>query len=336
MSRAAGRPDPRSAGPRPPRRRLLGLALAGIVLSSGMASAQSPGSLRLVVPYAPGGVGDLLARTLAERVTAAGGPRVLVDNRPGGGTVIGAQSVLQAPADGQTLLLVAASFVINAHLLARPPFDPLKDFAPVTLLGSNPHLLVVHPAVPATDLRSFLAWARERQGAATFASFGNGSSGHLAFALLARRAGIAMAHVPYKGGGPAMQDLVAGQVDAMLTDLPQAVPLVKAGKLRAIALAQRTRDETLPATPTMDEAGLQGFESRSWYGLVARAGTPPDIVARLNAAFVAALREPGVRAKLEQAGLDLAGTSAPAFAEFLDAESARYAEAVRVSGARLD
>ena len=321
------------------RRPLLRAALAGAALAPLAplgAFAQAPGTVRLVVPYAPGGVGDLLARTLGERVSAAGGPRVIVDNRPGGGTVIGAQSVAQAPTDGQTLLLVAASFVINAHLMPKLPFDPLKDFVPVSLLGSNPHLLVVHPAVPATDLKSFVAWARDRQGAATFASFGNGSSGHLAFELLKRQAGIAMAHVPYKGGGPAMTDLVAGQVDAMLTDLPTALPQVKAGRLRAIAVAQRERDSTLPAVPTVDEAGLPGFESKSWYGLVARAGTPRDTVDALNAAFVAALREPGVRVKLEQAGLDLAGTSPAAFGAFLAAESARYAEAVRLSGARLD
>lgn len=318
------------------RRILLGGAAAAALAAALPLRAQPGGPLKIVVPYAPGGVGDTLSRAVAERLAATLGQQVLVDNKPGGGTVIGTQAAAMAPADGQTLLFVAASFVIQPQLQAKPPYDAARDFVPLTLMASNPHLLVVNPSVPANTLREFIEWAKSRQGAAAFASFGNGSSGHLGFELLKKAGGFGMVHVPYKGGGPAMQDLLSGQVAAMLTDLPQAVPHVKAGKLRALAVAAPRRDRALPEVPTVQEAGLPGFESQSWYGLVLRSGTPADAVQRLGAAVNAALREPGLRARLEPTGLDLLGGTPAEFGEFLRRESARYAEAIRVSGARIE
>ena len=313
-------------------------AIACAVLPASSALAQSFPSqpMRFIVPYAPGGGGDTLARTLGEHVSRQLGQPLVVENRAGGGTLIGSQAAASAPANGHTLLFVAASFIINPHLVAKMPFDPARDFVPVTLMASNPHVLVVHPSVPAANLREFVDWAQGRKGGATFASFGNGSSGHLGFELLKKAAGFDMVHVPYKGVAPATTDLIGGQVDAMLTDLPLAVAHVQSGKLKAIAVASEGRVPTLPAVPTFAEAGLGGFTSKSWYGLVVRTGTPEEAISKLNAAFVAALRDPAVREKLAAMGMDAIGSGAAEFGRFMKDESVRYGEAVRISGARID
>jgi tripartite-type tricarboxylate transporter receptor subunit TctC len=233
------------------RRRLL--ASAGLAAGvSAPVLAQTP-PLRIIVPYAAGGASDLIGRKVAERLDNTLGRRVLVDNRPGGGTVIGSQAALAASADGNTVLLVAASFVIMPQLLAKSPYEPSVDFVPVTLAAANAHLLVTSSKVPASNIKEYVAWAKSRKGAASFASFGNGSSGHLGFELLRRELGIDMVHVPYKGGAPAMQDLLCGQVDSMLTDLPQAVSHVKGGKITAIAVASTARAASLPEVPTLAE-----------------------------------------------------------------------------------
>jgi tripartite-type tricarboxylate transporter receptor subunit TctC len=316
------------------RRFAAALALASLV--AGPAGAQPSPPLRIVVPYAAGGIGDLVARTLAEPVGARLGQSVVVENKPGSATVVGAQAVATAPADGNTVLLVAASFVITPSLLAKIPYDVNKDFAPLTLLASNPHLLVVHPSVPAASFKEFVTWTGTKNGTAAYASFGNASSGHLGFEMLKRSAGLDMIHVPYKGGAPAIADLIGGQVQAMLTDLPQGIPHVKAGKLKALAVADDHRAAALPEVPTFGEVGLPQFESKSWYGLLARSGTSPERLARLHVAFVDALKDPAVRPRLEQAGLDLIGSTPQAFGNHLRSEGAKYAEAARVSGAKLD
>jgi tripartite-type tricarboxylate transporter receptor subunit TctC len=319
-------------------RRRTWLAAGAALLAAQMtpARAQAPArQLRILVPFAPGGPADTLARALAERLAPVlAGTRVFVDNKPGGGTVIATQAALAAPADGQTLLLVAASFVVQPQLLARPPYDMARDFVPLTLAATNPHLLVVHPDVPAANLQEFIAWARAQRGAGTYASFGNGSSGHLGFERFKKAAGIALVHVPYKGGSPAMQDLLGGQVSAMLTDLPQALPHVRSGRLKAIAVAAPQRDAALPGVPTFGEAGLAGFESHSWFGFAVRTGTAPDSVRQLATALHAALHDPATRASLESTGLDLQGSTPQAFRDFLAREAARTAEAIKAAGIR--
>ena len=326
-----------SACPAHGRRRILQIGLVSM-LPVGRVLAQAPGgtTTSLIVPFAAGGTSDTLARVLGESVGRRLGQTLVVDNKPGGGTVIGTQAAFAAPANGHTLLMNAASSVINPHLRPNLSYDILKDFAPVSLLASNPHILVVHPAVPAQDLKGFIAWARQKGGAATYASFGTGSSGHLGFELLKKATGIDVLHVPYKGVAPATTDLMGGQVDAMLTDLAQVVPHVRSGKLKAIAIAGDARSPLLPEVPTLIESGLAGFTSKSWFGLLVRAGTPADVVARLNASFVAALAEPGVRDKLAQAGMDPIGSSAAEFGAFMAEESRKYGEAVKFSGAKLD
>lgn len=301
---------------------------------TGTPAAVTP--LRIVVPYAAGGAGDMIARTLGERITSKVSRPVVVENKPGGGTVIGSQAVASAPADGMQVLLVAASFIINPHLMAKMPFAPLTDFAPLTLIASNPHVLVVSNAVPATNLKELMAWARARNGSATFASFGNGSSGHLGFEMLKKAGNFEMIHVPYKGSAPAMTDLFGGHVDAMLTDLPQVIEAIKAGKLKAIAIAATSRAPTLPQVATVHESGLADFESKSWYGLVVKNGAPPATVASLTEAFTSSLREPEVRLKFEQSGLDVIGSTTGEFAQYLKRESVKYGQAVKASGVRID
>ncbi|MGJ7498048.1 Bug family tripartite tricarboxylate transporter substrate binding protein [Variovorax sp. RT4R15] len=319
------------------RRWLCACVLATLV-SPLASTAQVPGktSLTIIVPFAPGGTSDALARALAEPIRGAMNQPVIVDNRAGASTTIGTQAAFAAPANGQTLVMNTASSVINPYLMPRLGYDIHKDFVPVTLLASNPHILVVHPNVPVQDLNGFIAWARAKNGTASYASFGNGSSGHLGFDLFRKAAHLNMLHVPYKGVAPATTDLLGGQVDAMLTDLAQVTPLIRAGKLKAIAVASEARSPLLADVPTFTEAGLPGFTSKSWFGLLVRAGTPPDAVARLNAVFVSALRQPTIRVKLAEAGMDPIGSSSTEFAAFMAAESQRYAEAVKFSGAKLD
>lgn len=309
-----------------------GLALVAAVGAPAMAEVPAT-QMRMIVPFAPGGASDTLARALAQRLApASGSARLLVENRPGGGTVIGTQAALAAPSNGQTLLLVAASFVIQPRLMATPGYDARRDFVPVILAATNPHVLVVHPSVPANTFSEFVVWSKAQRGAAAYASFGSGSSGHLAFELLKKAAGIDLVHVPYKGSTPALQDLIGGQVAAMLTDLPQALPHIKSGRIKAIALSASTRDAAIPNVPTLSEAGLAGFESSSWFGFVLRAGTPVEDVRRLNAAINAALLDPQTKASLESAGLDLVGGSPERFGEHLARESKRYNEAVQFAG----
>jgi tripartite-type tricarboxylate transporter receptor subunit TctC len=311
------------------RRQLLALG-ALLPLAATLRAQARPEQLRMLVPYAPGGAADTLARALAERLGAAdGGVPVVVDNRPGGGTVIASQAAATAPADGRTLLLVGASFLVQPHLLIKPPYDARRDFEPVLLCASNPHLLAVHPSVPAANLREFIAWAKAHADKAAYASFGRGSSGHLGFELLKKQAGFDMLHVPYKGGAPALQALLSGDVSAMLTDLPQALPFVRSGKLKAIAVGSAQRDASLPEVRTVSESGVAGFVSESWFGFVVRKGTPKGRLDPLHAALAAALDAPAVKAGLDTIGLRRMGGTAERFAAYLEREESRLVEALR-------
>lgn len=292
--------------------------------------------IRLVVPFAAGGGSDTLARSLTDAVSRQLGQPVIVENKPGGGTNIAAQLVLNAPADGHTVMVNTASFVINKHLMAKHPFEPLKDFVPVTLMAASPHLLVVHPSVPASDLKSFIAWAKAQDGKASFASFGNGSSSHLGFEILKAAGGFEMVHVAYKGAAPATADLIGGQVQAMLADLQAATEQVKGGRLKAIAVAGPARVSSLPDVPTLAEGGLAGVESRSWFGLVVRAGTPAAAVTRLHAAFTQAIQDPGTVARLGQSGLVPIASAPDDFGRFLVSESVKYGDAVKRAGLKAE
>lgn len=292
--------------------------------------------IRIVVPYAPGGASETMARLVADRLTAALKQPVIIENRPGGGTVIGASVVAQAPADGYTLFVNASSYVINSHLISKLPYDPWKDFAPLTLAASNPHVLVTSNALGTRNLAEFLALARSKGKTLSYASFGNGSSGHLAFELLKKTYSFDMEHVPYKSTPQAMMDVIGGQIQAMLTDTPAAVPQAKAGKMMVLAIAADQRSPSLPEVPTFQEATGTRFVSRSWFGFLVRSGTPPEVQKLLQTEIVRALKSPEVKDKLHDLGMDTIGSTPEEFAAFMKAESERFADAIRFSGAKAD
>ncbi len=289
-------------------------------------------AVRIVVPYAPGGGADTICRLVANQLTVALKQPVVIENRPGGGTTIGASVVAQAPPDGHSLFINASSFLINTHLMAKLPYDPNKDFAPLTLAASNPHVLVVSNSLGARTMRDFLSIVKAKGKTLTYGSFGNGSSGHLAFELLKKTYGFEMEHVPYKGTPQAMLDVVAGRIQAMLTDMPAAVAQAKAGKMVVLAIAAEKRSPTMPDVPTLQEATGTRFLSRSWWGFLVHSGTPPEIQKVLTAELVRALQSPEVKAKLSDIGIDAIGSTTEEFVAFMKTESDRFADAIKLSG----
>lgn len=317
------------------------LAAAALVALLGSAAAHAADAyptrpVHLVVPFAAGGGTDLVARAVADAIAQDWKATIVVDNKPGAGTTLGAVAVAQAPADGYSVLANTASFLISPHMMAKQPYDAARDFVPVALLASSPHVLVVGPNVPVKTLSEFTAWAKAQPQPPTFASFGTGSSSHLGYEILRSRLGLAMVHVPYRGAAPALLDLLGGRVDTMLADLSAVAEHVKSGAVRAIAVTSDRRAASLPDVPTIKEAGLDGFRSESWFGLVAKAGTDADVVRRWNAAANAALANPSVRSKLEQIGIEPLGSTPEAFGAFMRDEAEKYVAAVKQSGAKLD
>ena len=312
-----------------------GFSAERTALSGGGSYPAKP--LRLVVPLPPGGGADIVARLIAERLSVRLGEQVVVDNRPGGGTVIGAETVARSPADGYTLLLgTATTHAINQSLVKNLPYDPVKDFEPVTLVAVLPLILVMHPSVPANSLQELLAYARENPGKVNFASTGNGSSIHLAGEMLNIVGKVEMVHVPYKGASPALVDVLGGRVQFMFTTIPPALPHVQAGKLKALCVASARRSTILPDLPTTAEAGAPGVEASSWNGILVPAGTPKEIIDRLNTEIVAIMKNPDIAERLRTAGVEpLYGTPAE-FAQYMADETKRYARVVAVSHAHID
>lgn len=311
----------------------LTLACAGV-------SAQSYPSrpIRVVVPYPPGGPLDIMARAIGQKLTEAWSQPVVVDNRAGAGGNIGAELVAKSPADGYTLLMGAvATHAINPTLYGKLAYDPVKDFEPVALVAQVPNILVVNPSVPARSVKELIEVARARPGYLNFGSGSTGSTGHLAGELFNAMAGVQMVHIPYKGGAPAMADLLAGQVQLMFDNLANALPNVKAGRLRALAVTTLARSPAMPDLPTIAESGLPGFDLTTWFGLMVPAGTPPEIVIKLNAGIVRALNAKDMRERLEKMGAEPPADNTPEhFAAFIRAEAAKYAKVVKESGARVE
>jgi tripartite-type tricarboxylate transporter receptor subunit TctC len=314
----------------------LAALVAGLSVAS-TASAQFPTKpVRIVVPYSAGGPLELMVRPVADHLTIALKQPVLIDNRPGGGTTIGAAAVAQAPADGHMLFLNASSYLINAQLMPNLPYDPQKDLIPVTLASSTPHVLVVFPGLGTATLKDFLAVAKSKGNSLSYASFGNGSSGHLAFELLKKTYGFDMLHVAYKGVPQAAMDVMGGRLQAMIIDLSGAVPHIKGGKLNGLAIAADRRSHLLPDVPTFEQASGTRFVSRSWFGFMVRAGTPAETIKVLNQEIVQALQKPEVKDKLRESGIDTYGTTPAEFATFMKSESDRFAEAIKFSGAKFE
>ena len=293
--------------------------------------------IRLVVPFPAGGSLDVVARAIGQKLTEAWGQPVVIDNRPGAGGNIGADLVAKSAPDGYTILEGALStHAVNVSLYSRMPYDPVRDFDPITLVAVTPNVLVLNPSVPATSVKELIAYARANPGKLAFGSGSNGSAGHLAGELFKTEAGVDMVHVPYKGAAPAMQDLLAGRVQLMFDNLANSMQQVRAGKLRALAVTTAHRSTLVPDLPTLSEAGLPGFDISTWWGFLAPAGTPKEIVAKWNAEVARILATPEMKDFFAQQGAEPSPTSPEAFGAMIRSEIAKYAKIVKASGAKVD
>ncbi len=285
--------------------------------------------IRVVVPFAPGGGSDLVARALAEKLGEALGGSIVIDNRSGAGGTLGTTLVAQAVPDGYTLLFGSASYVFAPLVYKDLPYDALKDFAPITMVARTPMILVVHPSLPARSTQELFALARKHPGQVLFASSGVGSNLHLNTALVAHKAGIKLTHVPYKGAGPAQIALMSGEVQMMMTGIQAAIPFVRSGRMRAIAVSTKERLPVVPDVPTLDESGVPGFDKAGWFALFARSGVPETVVTRLHQAAVKAVQNPSVVKQLEAEGSIVVGNSPAEAAAFVRAELLEWAKVIR-------
>jgi tripartite-type tricarboxylate transporter receptor subunit TctC len=293
--------------------------------------------IRFVVPYPAGGPLDTVARLLGQKVSESLKQPVIVDNRPGAGGNIGADFVAKSAPDGYTILMGAvATHAINPTLYGHIPYDPVADFIPITQVASTPNVLVVNPSVPAKDVREFVAYAKANPGKLNFGSGSTGSAGHLAGELFKTMAGVDMTHVPYKGAGPAMQDLVAGQIQLMFDNLASSLGQIRAGKVRPLAVTTAKRTSLAPELPTIAESGLPGFDINTWFGVFAPARTPQPVVDRLYTEFTRALAMPDVRQKMVDLGAEPVGNKPAEFAAYIRSEKDRYARVIKASGAKVD
>jgi tripartite-type tricarboxylate transporter receptor subunit TctC len=309
-------------------------ALALLVLMPWCTGAQTPypsKPVRFIVPSAAGGGTDIIARAVAQKLSEALGQQFVVDNRPGAGQMIGIELVAKSPADGHTILMAASTLAINPIMYKKVPYDPVRDFAPITQAASLPNILVVHPSLPVKSVAELIEYARRQPGKLNFASAGIGTSPQMSIELLKSMAGIDMVHIPYKGTSPGVVDLLAGQVLVMAPNLLTALPHIKAGKLRALAVTSAKRTGALPEVPTVAET-LPGYESAQWYGVLAPAGTSRDIVARLNAEIVRALKHSDVKDRLAADGAEPVGSSPEEFAAFIKSEIDKWARVARAAG----
>ena len=293
--------------------------------------------VRIVVPYSPGGTTDILARALAQKLAEALGQQVVIDNRPGAAGMIGADLVAKAVPDGYTVLMASvAEVAINQSLYGKMTYDPVRDLAPVTLAGVTPLILVIHPSIPASSVEELLAHTKAKPGQFTFGSPGNGSVQHLSGELVKTVAHVDWVHVPYKGAPAVLADVLGGQVSMFFAGMPPAMPHVKTGRLRALAVTTAKRSPAAPEIPTMEEAGVPGFDISNWFGVFVPAATPKDVIAKLNREISKALQLKDVRERMADQGLETVGNTSEQFSAFLRAEIAKYAKLIQVSGARAD
>jgi tripartite-type tricarboxylate transporter receptor subunit TctC len=316
------------------------LALAALLTALAPAHAQTTypsRPVRWIVPFTPGGSADVFARPIAQKMSDSMGQQVVVDNRPGSGGVIGTEVAAKAPADGYTLMMgLTANIAVNPALYPKLPYDPLRDFAPVTLVASQPYALVVPPSLPARNAKELVALARAKPGELAYASLGSGSMGHLSGELFASMAGIKLLHVPYKTLGQAIPDLVSGQVQLLFLGVASAQSHVKSGKLRAIAVSGLKRSPAMPDVPTVSESAVKGFDVTGWYGAFVPAGTPQEIMGRLHKEIAHALSLPDIRERFSRAGAEVGGNSPREFDAFVRSEIAKWAKVVKLSGARAE
>lgn len=310
---------------------LVAIAAAGL---SPIAVAQDYPArpVRMIVPFPPGGGTDYFGRIVAQRLTEGFGATFVVDNRSGAGGIVGTDVAAKSKPDGYTVVLVSTSHAINPSLHRKLPFDPVRDFAPVTMLASGPLLLVVHPSLPVRNVKDLIALAKARPGMLTVASAGNGTPPHLAVELFKSMTQVDMVHVPYKGNGPAYTDLISGQVPVMFPSVTTALPIVKSGKVRALAVTSAKRSQIAPDLPTIGEAGVPGYELSSWYGLLAPAGTPAAIVSRLQQEIAKSFRAADLRDKLLAQGVEPLANAPEEFSAALAAEIAKWQKVAQAAG----
>ena len=314
---------------------LVALMCALVPLSS--AQAQYPGKpLRLIVPYSPGGGTDTLARMVGPKLADALGQPVVIENRPGAGANIGVEIAAKSPPDGYTLLLATIANAISASLYSKLNYDLVRDFAPVTLLATTPHILVVHPSLPVKSVKELIVFAKGRPGQLTYSSSGSGTPTHLAAELFDNLTGVKMIHVPYKGGGPSVIALVGGEVSVGFATMPSVIAHVKAGRLRALALTTAQPSPAMPNLPTLGAAGVAGYDVGSWYGLVVPAGTAKDIIARLHAETLKVLRLADVLQRFDSTGFEVFTSTPEQYGEFTRSEIEKWAKVVKASGANAN
>jgi len=292
--------------------------------------------LRFILPFPPGGGTDILGRLIADRMTASLGQPVVTENRGGAGGNVGAEAAARSAPDGYTIVLVAPSLAISPSLYSKLNYDPVKDFAPVSLVATVPNVMVTHPSVPADTLAEFIRFAKTKPGGMNFGSGGSGTSNHLAGELFNIVAGVKLVHVPYKGVNLAMNDVLSGQIHLVVIGVPAAAPHIKAGKLRALALVAPQRASALPEVPTVAEAGLPNFEVTTWYGILAPAGTPKPIVTRLNAELVKIMHAPEMKDRLATMATDPVTSTPEEFADYIKREIVKWGEVVRQAGLKAD
>ena len=317
-----------------------GFLLAALIATNTLATAAEARfperPVRLIVPFPPGGVNDIASRLIANQLTAIWTRPVIIDNRGGAGGNIGAEIAAKSNPDGYTLFIVSSSITSNVALYPKLPFDLRRDFAPVSTLVSGAYVLVVNPSVAAASVQELIQLAKAQPGKLNFSSFGQGSSAHLVAELFRRMAGVELVHVPYKGGGPAMGAVVAGEVQMTFSNLSVALPQVKAGKLKALAVTSLKRKDALPNVPSLDEAGLKGYDATAWVGLLAPARTPREVISKLNRDVRAVLAEPEVRRQLESRGLEAFSGTPEELARHMSVEIERWGKVIRDAGVKLE
>jgi tripartite-type tricarboxylate transporter receptor subunit TctC len=317
-------------------KRLLALLIC-LLATQVLAQAYPSKPVRVIVPYPPGGGNDTLGRLFAAKLQERMGQPFVVENRPGAGTMIGTEAAAKAAPDGYTILLSSiATHALSPNLYSRVPYDPVRDFAPITLLGIAPTVLVVTSELPAKSVAELVALAKARPGQYAYASGGNGTPPHVNAEVFKAVAGVDLLHVAYKGGGPALVDLIAGRVHVMLDTAASAMPHVRSGKLRALALSAPRRSPEYPELPTFAEAGMPQYDTNAWYSMHAPAGTPPEIVRRLNTELVAIVRDADVAARFKQLSTDPVGNTPEEFAAFVRAELEKYGRVIKAAGIKLD
>jgi tripartite-type tricarboxylate transporter receptor subunit TctC len=312
------------------------VVLAALLLAGNSFAQSWPSKpLRYIVPFPPGAFNDTLARTLSAELPRTLGQPVVVENRPGGNTIIGTEAAAKSPPDGYTLFGAALPFSVIQSLY-KTSFDVTKDFAPITLAGVTPNLLVANVAFPANNVKELIAYARANPGRLNYASAGNGSSNHLSFELLKAMTKTFATHIPYKGSAPAVTDLIAGQVDVMFDNTPNVLPHVKSGKLKALAVSTKSRSAFAPEIPSVDESGVPGFDVGVWFGVLTVAGTPREVVQRLNSEMVKILTSPEVKERFGRIGVEVVAGSPEQFSQFLNSEVERWGKVVKQAGIKAD